>query len=337
MSLVSVYEISRRKASLSNKRVKESLEDGNVNLVPSEGDETVAVPTTFIPKNPSACPLVQSLFMDEKSADIVIQVIEKQNSDPSDAHQSIFNSLCGPGADPPSSKISEESKPVDFFMGTVNKFTGLCGPAQEELSPGSDIKAAPATFFAHNFILLKCSSTLAELSKSGNPIRISNLSPEIFRFVLSYMYGFPVAKDNMKENSKEIMEAADWMKVTNLKLEAEAAYVESITFTVENVMEHLLYADLKKLSLLKEASLDFIMTNKTHVLQKVWTDNAPQHILADILTTMAGQENTGLKNNSREGQFSHMRISELRKIAYLKGLDLGGSREMLIAALQEST
>jgi hypothetical protein len=307
----------------------------SINIVPSEGDETETAPPTFIPKNPSACQVIQSHFMDEKSADVVIQVIEQQDSDPTDAHQSILNSLCGPGDEQPTSQILEETKSVHFILGTVKKFTGLCGPTQEELSPSSDIRTASATFFAHNFILLKCSSTLTELSKSGNPIRITNLSPDVFRFVLSYMYGFSVAKDKMKAHSKDIMEAADWMNVSNLKLEAEACFVESITFTVENVMEHLLYADSKKCALLKEAALDFIMTNKSHVLQKVWTDNAPQHILADILTTMAGQENTGVKSTSREGKFSHMRISELRKMAYLKGLDLGGSREMLIAALQE--
>jgi hypothetical protein len=331
MSLVSVYEISRRKASL-NKRVneskesKESLSNDSIILASSEGDETRTAPPTFIPENPSACQLIRNLFMDEKSADVVIQVIEKPESVTPGANQSILGqvtnltTLCGPGV-----------------IGQVKKFTGLCGPGQEEpTSPISDTKTAQDTFLAHNFILMKCSTTLSELSRSGSPIQITNISPDTFRFVLSYMYGFAIAKDDMKAHTKDIMEAADWLNVFNLKLEAEACYVESITFTIENVMDHLLYADSKNYALLKEAALDFIMMNKSHVLKKVWTDNAPKHILADILTAMAGEE-TGANATNRDGQFSRMRVSDLRWQAYSKGLDVDGSREMLIAALQQSS
>jgi hypothetical protein len=37
-----------------------------------------------------------------------------------------------------------------------------------------------------------------------------------------------------------------------------------------------------------------------------------------------------------ESELTFMRISELRKKAYKKGLDVDGSREMLIVAIEES-
>jgi hypothetical protein len=309
MAHVTLHDIARRtatlKASLSNDTI---ITENHQTMSAELAVAGHAAP--FIPKNPSACEVIQSLFMDEESADVVIQVGGKQEPVAFDAHQ--------------------------FILGQVKSLTSLCGPADEELtSTISDIKVAPATFYAHKFILRKCSKTLFELCGSGSPIQITNLSPDIFRLVLFYMYGGTIAKDDMKTNVKDILEAADWFKVSNLKLEAEAYLLETTTFTVENVMENLLYADSKNCALFEEAALDFIIKNKIEVLEKVSMKNVSAGILVDILAAVARAETTGANATSGGGQFGTMRVSELRLKAHEKELHVDGSRKMLIAALEK--
>jgi hypothetical protein len=61
------------------------------------------------------------------------------------------------------------------------------------------------------------------------------------------------------------LDAADKYGVVSLKLEAEAAYVESTKITVDNAMDNLLYADAKNCALLKEAVIDFLTDNGREV------------------------------------------------------------------------
>lgn len=312
MALVTKHDIAMRIASLSNDSFHSISTENNQTmtaqcpLADHVGVQTKLNPAPFIPVNPCACELIQDLFMDEESADIVIQVGEKQGTNLFDAHRLI-------------SKVN-------------NTLNGMCGSEEQLTSPVSDTKTGPelTTFYAHKFILKKMSATLFELHKHGNPIRINGLSPDIFRFVLKHMYGITVEKDDMAIHAKDIIDAADWLKVHYLKLEAEAFLVESTTLTVDNVMDHLLYADFRKCALLKEAAMDFIIKNKTAFMKAVSIKDAPAGILADILGAVARGEKSG------GDHLSTMRVSELRMKAHEKGLDLDGSREMLIAALEVS-
>ena len=97
---------------------------------------------------------------------------------------------------------------------------------------------------------------------------------------------------------------------------------------MENVSELLIYADSKNCALLKEAVLDFVVANKTTVLEKVSLTDIPGG-MADVLAAMARAEK---KRGSTD--LSTMFISELRRKAHEKGLEVDGSREMLIAALK---
>merc|ERR1712029_319301 len=101
-------------------------------------------------------------------------------------------------------------------------------------------------FYAHRFILQECHSALGELCKSGGcsgPIPISDVKPEIFHHLLFYIYGGKVPDDFLKENAKNVIDAADRYGVIGLKLEAEAAYVGSTAIAMDNVMDNLLFAD----------------------------------------------------------------------------------------------
>lgn len=244
----------------------------------------------FIPENPSGCQTIQSLFMDESSADVVFDV--------------------GNGKQP----TAPERKKV---MKT----------------------SSPMKFYAHKAILKNAAPQLAELcTSSAYPalIHIADVEPEIFNQMLLYIYGFdiPSIGDDFSDAEK-IIEAADRYGVTNLKLDAEARYVDSVSITMANVMENLLFADSKNCSLLKEVVMDFVVKNKAEILEKRTLVNAPEGLTNDILSAMMrGEKGT---SNDKTAEFSSMCISELRRRAHAKGLDVDGSREMLISALEDAS
>jgi hypothetical protein len=194
-------------------------------------------------------------------------------------------------------------------------------------------KTAPVTFYAHRVILKAVSAILADLCESkGDPttlIEIMDVSPDVFRHLLYYIYGGKISDDDMKTIAKDIINAADRYGVTTLKLEAEACLVEGTMFSLENVMDHLIYADSMNCALLKEAAMDFIVENTDEVIEKISFDNAPGNLMRDL---MLAYNRAG--GGSGENEFNAMRISELRWKSHEKGLEVDGSREMLIAALK---
>jgi hypothetical protein len=198
-------------------------------------------------------------------------------------------------------------------------------------------KTSPVTFPAHHLILTKCSSTLAKLCGSAKdktaPIRIHDVSPDVFRHLLHHLYGRKISDDDMKTHAKEIVDAADRWGVVDLKLMAEACLVQTTAFGVENLLDLLLYADSKNCALLKEAAMDFILENRDEVLKKLSFDDAPGSLVRDVLAAMKRGEK---RSKAREGgtDLSAISISELRWKAHRNGLNVDGSREMLIAALE---
>jgi hypothetical protein len=247
-------------------------------------------PSPFLPENPSACKIIQGLFMNDKSADIVFEV-------------------------------GGEEKSKDNAMTVA--------------------KTEPVLFPAHRCIVENCSSILADMcaSRGGNtgessPIEISDVSPDIFRLLLFYMYGGKVPDNDMKSHAKEIIDAADRYGVSSLKLEAEVCLVNATIFGVENLKDILLYADSKNCALLKEAAMDYMVENQTKLLGKVSFHDAPGSLLNDFIAATARQGSQGTDDNE-DSQYNTLGISELRKKAYEIGLNVDGSREMLIAALKK--
>ena len=149
------------------------------------------------------------------------------------------------------------------------------------------------------------------------------------------IYGGKISDDILRENEKEIIDAADKYGVVNLKLEAEASLVDSTKITINNVKEHLLYADSKNCALLQEAVMDFIVKNSDKVYNKKLSfENIPGHLITDLIAAInrSKADRGHMKRN-----FSTMRISDLRKQLHEKGLDIDGSRETMIALLKENS
>ena len=189
-------------------------------------------------------------------------------------------------------------------------------------------------FYAHRFILQQGSSMLAEMCKSGgksNAFSITDVSPEIFRHMLYHIYGGKLDDDVLKNNAKNIIEAADKYGLVNLKLEAEASLVTSTKITLDNMMDNLLYAASKNCALLQESVLDFAVENSDDVSEKVSFDDVPGSVVADLFAAVSRNKN---KVGVGDG-LSTMRVSELRKKLHEKGLDVDGSRKAMIATLKK--
>jgi len=150
------------------------------------------------------------------------------------------------------------------------------------------------TFHAHRIILQDGAPFLAELSKAGSSsgegittVQITDVTHNVFNHVLFYAYGGKITEDDMKTNTKDIINAADKYGVIHLKLEAEEYYTKSIALNINNVLDNLLYADSKNLALLKEAVMDFILVNGDDVMDKVSFSNVPGDIVKDLLAAVA--------------------------------------------------
>jgi len=143
-----------------------------------------------------------------------------------------------------------------------------------------------------------------------------------------------IDEGELKDDAKDIIDAADRYGVVGLKLEAEASFVTSTTITMENTMDNLLYADSKNCALLKEAVMDFLVENADEGIKKLSFDNFPGHLVKDLMTVVARGKKEG-SARSDANDFSTMRVSELRKMLHEKGLDIDGSREAMISRLEE--
>ena len=101
-------------------------------------------------------------------------------------------------------------------------------------------------------------------------------------------------------------------------------------------MEQFLYAESKNCALLKEAAMDFIVDNKSKVIKILsFADTVPGTLMRDLLVATArGERNAVGADDNIDSQYNALCISELRKMAHDKGLNVDGSREMLIAALR---
>ena len=82
--------------------------------------------------------------------------------------------------------------------------------------------------------------------------------------------------------------------------------------------------------------MDFLVNKKDEVIGKISFHDVPSTLMNDLFVAFAREPNRPGAAAIGENEFNVMRISELRRIAHERGLDVDGSREMLIAALKEA-
>ena len=186
---------------------------------------------------------------------------------------------------------------------------------------GDDKSEESTTFYAHSWCLQLGAPELFELSGSTSTILITDVKPTIFHQLLYYVYGGKVNAEDLESNARAFINAADKYNVVNLKLQAEASLVSTTKFTVDDVLEYLFYSYERNCELLKEKAMDFIVKNKAEVQNKVSFVNAPGYMITDVLAAVDRNDMT--------------RIDSLRRRLAARKLDVGGSRETLVARLEE--
>ena len=117
---------------------------------------------------------------------------------------------------------------------------------------------------AHRAVLQAWAPGLADICEpyleKSCTVPIENVSPEVFKLLLSYIYGVDISVADWKAYAKELLEAADFYSVPSLKIAAEQWYrTLSLEVTSENVMDLLAYAEAKNCSELKESAMDFFV------------------------------------------------------------------------------
>jgi hypothetical protein len=112
------------------------------------------------------------------------------------------------------------------------------GEEQSKGNANKFAKTSSVTFPAHRFIVVNCSSIPADLCASSGggdngttPVSILGVSPDIFHFLLSYIYGIQISNEDLKLYAREIINTADRFGITGLKLEADAFLVNNTLFS----------------------------------------------------------------------------------------------------------
>lgn len=206
---------------------------------------------------------------------------------------------------------------------------------------GKEGEGGQEMFYAHRVILTTRSPTLAGLadeSEHSTPIPIKDVRPSIFRMVLRFVYGGEIpSKDILDTEAKVIVRAADEYGCTGLKLAAEAA-LASAGITTDNAAELILFADATNCAMLKEVAMDYFVQNAHDVMESdgfKQIEESPA-ILKELLKVgVGGKKRPADTDAEEERDFKRMRIATLRQKLDERGLDIDGSKEMLVARLEE--
>ena len=145
-------------------------------------------------------------------------------------------------------------------------------------------------------IILKCQAPdhaeLCETFDATNPMPVDDVEPDIFRFMLSAVYGKKVDEEEWKtqsSNLRSILKAAGKYGFSNIKSEAEAWYMKTLNVKLDNVIDELLYADANNLFDVKKAVMEFITENAEEVIASEsfqLLSESPQ-LIKEVLTSMA--------------------------------------------------
>eukprot|EP00569_Conticribra_weissflogii_P011233 CAMPEP_0171387894 /NCGR_PEP_ID=MMETSP0879-20121228/40228_1 /TAXON_ID=67004 /ORGANISM="Thalassiosira weissflogii, Strain CCMP1336" /LENGTH=283 /DNA_ID=CAMNT_0011900229 /DNA_START=811 /DNA_END=1662 /DNA_ORIENTATION=+ len=214
---------------------------------------------------------------------------------------------------------------------------------QSEMTTNKDEEnSLDVQLHAHRFILQACAPSLAELCeayKDNTPIPIYGVTADIFKLALKYVYGIPLGCSEWKKNSKALIDAADRYALTGLKLEAEAWFVTLTAITEKNVIDLLNYADRRHCALLNEAAMHFLLKNKPIAHSIAISDNIPESgsffpgLLAAI--SLQDQDETGNFCDNTSMRYETMSLNVLRMEAIALGLEIDGSRKLLVKRLEK--
>jgi hypothetical protein len=229
------------------------------------------------------------------------------------------------------------------FWGPKNELhldmLGLLESAKES----GDVKfqVGPEEFLAHRPILEVRAPELAALTKdypSDTPIPIHDIKPSAFRSLLRFVYANDVPKPEELKNeaARELLDVANRFGCKGLKLAAEAELAAS-GITVDTAADMIMLGDAKNCALLKEAAMGFFASNPTSVISSPGWGKVEESLtlMKELMVVLAGNKTNSAPVDSDELDYKRMCVSSLRRRLEEKGLDIDGSREVLIRRLEE--
>ena len=184
---------------------------------------------------------------------------------------------------------------------------------------------------------------LASEYDKSTPIPITGVCPDTFHLLILTVYGGDIPDDKKTfDELKALISAADRFGSTKSKHLAEHELVTSNSIGVDNVAELLLFADGTNCALIKEAATPYFLSNlkdvrKTEGYAKL---KESPHVLEELMIEAAelaeAREKRPASPTPPERDYKRMRVSDLRSKLDGKGLDVDGSREMLMSRLEEA-
>jgi hypothetical protein len=207
-----------------------------------------------------------------------------------------------------------------------------------EQSSDVEFQVGAKKFSAHRLILEIRAPELAALADgypSNTPIPIQGIKPPAFRTLLRFVYANAVPEsEELRNEASDLLDAANRFSCKGLKFAAEAEIVAS-GISVDTAADMILFGDSKSCALLKEAAILFFVANLELVMSSPGWANITESLplMKEIMEVLASEKKRSASADKKD--YKHMRISVLRMKLDERGLDVDGSREMLIKRLEE--
>jgi speckle-type POZ protein len=198
-------------------------------------------------------------------------------------------------------------------------------------------------FSAHRHILEARTPVLAALTEdcpSGTPIPIKDIKPSVFRSLLRFVYANDVPKpEKLKNEARELLDVADCFGCKGLKLVAEAELAAS-GISIDTAADLVLLGDAKNCALLKEAAMEFFAKNAESVMSSSGWEKVEESLplMKELMAVLvaSNKKRPAPADADEDRCFKRMCVSALRRRLDEKGLDVDGSREMLVSRLEEA-
>ena len=190
-------------------------------------------------------------------------------------------------------------------------------------------------FRAHSPIIFAHSQLLG--NRCGDDIQ--DVNPEVFQLLLEHIYtGEQPTEERILEHGKGLIDASNRYELIRLKMYVESIIVKKRVMTIENVSDYILFADAQCCPLLKEYAISFFSAHHRDVLKS--EDSKKLKESGELLSEIIIQMNIGNDHDDDEARYSNdfeaMTVNELRKELFKLELDMDGSKEALIARLEET-
>lgn len=193
-------------------------------------------------------------------------------------------------------------------------------------------------FQAHRVVIAARAPILAELAEDvpsdGQSVQIDGVDPVVFQMFLRFVYADEPPRD-LKLRARELVDVANRFGCSRLKIIAESELVQS-KITVDTAADLILFADAQSCALLKETAIDFFAANASAVMLSTGWSKVKESaaILAELMEVAVGLKGSTLIIE-KTNDIDRMRVATLRRKLDEKGLDVDGSREILVKRLKK--